>query len=258
MVQAVKVLSAVMFDAAHFEETGRADPAVRVLSELPAVTEPFHVNRVYKGAQGRYEEVVALADPSGTVVWESDPRILQLRGEMYEDLFRLRVEAPITIADAGEHTLLLYMDGQLVGRVPVFVDAPRSLIASGATMDAVETALKKGSIVWLDIPQKGGVVVQRPAWYVQEGRTLYVIKGGREQELPGLEQTDRVTVIVKSKDINATIAELPAGVRIVTDDVEFERVAALGMGTRLNLLDGQNALARWRSESVMVHLTPLG
>ena len=258
MVQAVKVLSAVAFDAAHFDETGRADPAVKVLAELPAATEPFHVNRVYKGAHGRYEEVLALADPSGTVVWESEPRILQLRGEMYEDLFRLRVEAPVTIGDAGEHTLLLYLDGQLVGRVPVFVDAPRSLIASGATMDAVETALKKGSIVWLDIPQQGGDVVQRPAWYVQEGRTLYVIKGGREQELPGLEDTDRVTVVVKSKDIKATIAELPAGVRVVTDDAEFERIATLGMGTRLNLLDGQGALERWRSESVMVHLTPLG
>jgi hypothetical protein len=113
------------------------------------------------------------------------PRILQLRGEMYEDLFRLRVDAPITIGDAGEHTLLLYMDGQLVGRVPVFVDAPRSLIASGATMDAVETALKKGSIVWLNIPQQGGDVVQRPAWYVQEGRTLYVIKGGASRSCPG-------------------------------------------------------------------------
>jgi hypothetical protein len=30
------------------------------------------------------------------------------------------------------------------------------------------------------------------------------------------------------------------------------------MGTRLNLLDGQDALERWRSECVMVHLTPLG
>jgi hypothetical protein len=258
VVQAVKVLSAVAFDAAHFDATGRADPAVKVLAELPAATEPFHINRVYKGAHGRYEEVLAIADPSGTIVWESDSRILQLRGEMYEDLFRMRVDASIPIADAGEHTLLLYLDGQLVGRVPLFVDAPRSLVATGATMDAVETALKKGSIVWLDIPQRGGDVVQRPAWYVQEGRTLYVIKGGKEQELPGLEQTDRVTVIVKSKDIKATIAELPAGVRIVDDADEFERVATLGMGTRLNLLDGQDALERWRSECVMVHLTPLG
>lgn len=258
MVQAVKVLSAVAFDAAGFDATGRADPAVRVLAELPSSSEPFRINRVYKGAHGRYEEVLALADPSGTIIWESDPRIVQLRGEMYEDLFRLQVEESLTITDAGEHTLLLYLDGQLVGRVPVFVDAPRSLVANGATMDAVETALKKGAIVWLDIPQAGGEVVQRPAWYVQDGRTLYVIKGGKEQELPGLEAADSVTVTVKSKDIKATIAELPAGVRIVDDAAEFERIATLGMGTRLNLLDGQDALERWRSDCVMVHLTPLG
>jgi hypothetical protein len=258
VVQAVKVLSAVAFDAAHFDATGRADPAVRVLGELPASTEPFNVNRVYKGAHGRYEELIAIADPSGTIVWESAPRLLQLRGEMYEDLFRMQVTEPVRIADAGEHTLLLYLDAQLVGRVPLFVDAPRSLTATGTTMDAVETALKKGSIVWLDIPQPDGAVVQRPAWYVQDGRTIYVIKGGREQELPGLERTDRVTVIVKSKDVNATIAELPADVRVVTDTEEFERIAGLGMGTRLNLLDGQDALERWRSECVLVHLTPLG
>ena len=100
--------------------------------------------------------------------------------------------------------------------------------------------------------------MQRPAWYVQDGRTLYVIKGGKEQELPGLEAADSVTVTVKSKDIKATIAELPAGVRIVDDAAEFDRIATLGMGTRLNLLDGQDALERWRSDCVMVHLTPLG
>ena len=258
MVQAVKVLSAVAFDAASFDATGRVDPSVRVLGELPASTESFQVNRVYKGAHGRYEELIAIADPSGTIVWESDPKLLQLRGEMYEDLFRMQVTAPVRIADAGEHTLLLYIDAQLVGRVPLFVDAPRSLAATGTTMDAVETALKKGSIVWLDIPQPGGGTVQRPAWYVQDGRTIYVIKGGREQELPGLELSDRVTVIVKSKDVNATIAALSSGVRVVTDPEEFQRIAGLGMGTRLNLLDGQAALERWREECVMVHLTPLG
>lgn len=258
MVQAVKVLSAVAFDATHFEQTGTSDPAVRVLAELPALTEPFHVNRVYKGAQGRYEEVLAIADPAGAVIWEAPSRLVKLRGEMYEDLFRSTVTDRISITNAGEHTLALYLDGQLVARVPLFIDAPRSLVAAGATMDAVETALKKGSIVWLDIPQPKGGIEQRPAWFVQEGRTLYVIKGGSEQELPGLEQASRVDVTFKSKDVNATIAKLPADVRVVSDDAEFERVATIGMGTRLNLTGGQDALERWRRECVLVHLTPLG
>ena len=258
MVQTVKVLSAVAFDAAHFEATGQADPAVRVLAELPARAEPFTISRVYKGAQGRYEEVLAIADPEGTVIWESAPSLLRLRGEMYEDLFRRSVTDRIEIGSGGEHTLVLYIDGQLVGRVPLFVDAPRSLVATGVTLDAVETALKKGSIVWLRIPQPGGGELQRPAWYVQEGRTIYVIKGGSEQELPNLEAAKQVIVTVKSKDVTATIAELPADVRVVTDAEEFDRVAGLGMGTRLNLKDGVGALERWRSECTLVHLTPLG
>jgi hypothetical protein len=258
VVQAVRVLTAVAFDAAGFEATGRADPAVRVLSELPGRTEPFHVSRVYKGAQGRYEEVLAIADPGGTVIWESAPRLIRLRGEMFEDLFRLTVSDPIAIATAGEHTLVLYLDGALVGRVPLFVEAPRSLVATGTTMDAVETALKKGAIVWLRIPQRGGGEVQRPAWFVQDGRTIYVLKGGTEQELPGLEDARRVTVTVKSKDVVATIAELPADVRVVTDADEFDRIAGLGLGTRLNLRDGQAALERWRRDCLLVHLTPLG
>jgi hypothetical protein len=140
----------------------------------------------------------------------------------------------------------------------VFVEAPQSLTAAGATMEAVEIALKKGSIVWIDIPQRDGKTLQRPAWYVQEGRTIYVVKGGEEQELPGLEAAQQVTVTIKSKDIKATIATLPASVRVVSDDTEFDRVAALGMGTRLNLKGGADALERWRRDSVMVHLTPLG
>jgi hypothetical protein len=258
VVQAVKVLSAVAFDAAHFEATGQADPAVRVLAELPARAEPFQVSRVYKGAQGRYEEVLAIADPDGTVIWESAPSLIRLRGEMYEDLFRRTITDRIDISAGGEHTLILYLDGQLVGRVPLFIDAPRSLVATGVTLDAVETALKKGSIVWLRIPQPGGGDVQRPAWYVQEGRTIYVLKGGSEQELPNHEAASQVIVTVKSKDVAATIAELPAGVRVVTDTDEFDRVAGLGMGTRLNLKGGADALERWRSECTLVHLTPLG
>lgn len=253
----VTLLSAIAFDAATGDD-GLVDPALRVLAELPATTEPFRVHRVYKGAQGRYEEVIALADPTGTVIWESAPRLIELRGEMFEDLFRREVSERVTIRSGGEHTLLLYLDGTLTGQVPVFIDAPASLTAAGALLDAAETALKKGSICWLGIPQRGGAVVTRPAWYVQQGRRLYVLKGGEEQELPGLESARTVTITVKSKDVKATIGELTADVRVVTEDDEFTRIAGLGMGTRLNLRDGEAALERWRSTCTLVELTPRG
>jgi hypothetical protein len=254
----VKLMSALAFDLQTLEESGAADPVLKVLGELPGHAQPFGINRVYKGPQGRYEEVVAIADPEGTIVWESAPRLLELRGMMFEDLFRREVRDAVPITSLGEHTVVLYLDGQLVGQVPVFIEAPESVHADGVLLEAAEVALKKGSLCWLTIPQPGGGEVIRPAWYVQQGQKLFVVKGEGEQELPGLESAATVVVTVKSKDIKATIGTLVADVRRVTDEAEFERIAALGLGTRLNVPDGEGALARWKDTATIVELSLLG
>jgi hypothetical protein len=254
----VQLMSAMAYDLTSYESSGAADPVIRVHGELPAGSQPFGIHRVYKGSQGRYEEVVAIADPDGVVLWESAPRVIELRGMMFEDLFQRTVTDRIEIASFGEHTMVLYLDGQLVGRVPVFIDAPQSVRAAGVLLEAAETALKKGSICWLTIPQAKGGPLTRPAWYVQQGQKLFVLKGEHEQELPGLEDARTVTLTVKSKDIKATIGEMPADVRVVTDEAEFERIASMGLGTRLNLPDGDGALARWKATCTLVELTPRG
>ena len=252
----VKLLSGMAYDLESYESSGVADPVIRVKGELPGGSQPFALHGVYKGSQGRYEEVVAVADPEGEVIWESKPRVIELRGQMFEDLFRRTVRDRIQISSLREHTLAYYLDGQLVARVPVFIDAPDSVQTSGVLLEAAETALKKGSILWLTIPQSDGSSLSRPAWYVQQGQTLFVLKGPQEQELPGLEQVREVTITVKSKDVKATIGSMPAAVRVVTDDEEFERVATMGMGTRLNLRDGEGALQRWKDTCTLVELTP--
>jgi hypothetical protein len=218
----VTVMSALAYDLDNLEATGVADPVIRVDGSLPGRSRPFGINRVYKGSQGMYEEVLVIADPDGTVIWESDPRVIELRGMMFEDLFRRTVTDRLEIVDTREHTLALYLDGQIAGRVPVFIDAPQDVRSAGVLMDAAETALKKGSIMWLTIPQPDGkTALSRPAWYVQQGQKLFVLKGGDEQELPGLESASSVTVTVKSKDVKATIGDMTADVRVVTDDEEF-------------------------------------
>lgn len=254
----VTVLSALAFDIDTYETTGVADPIIRVDGSLPGRSRPFGINRVYKGSQGMYEEVLVIADADGTVIWESTPRVIELRGMMFEDLFRRTVTDRIDIADNREHTLVLYLDGRIAGRVPVFIDAPQDVRSAGVLADAAETALKKGSIMWLTIPQRDGANVSRPAWYVQQGQKLFVLKGGDEQELPGLEDASTVTVTVKSKDVKAAIGDLVADVRVVTDEGEFERVAGLGLGKRLNLTDGDSALQRWKDTCTLVELTPRG
>jgi hypothetical protein len=253
----VKLMSAMAYDRQTFEETGMPDPVIRVLGELPAFSQPFNVNRVYKGPQGMSEEVILLLDGDDRIIWERPQRLLELRGEMFEDLFRLEVKDDIRIDDTREHTLVFLIDGREAGRVPVFIEAPESLTATGVLPDAAEVALKKGSIVWLEIPQQDGSTATRPAWYVQQGKKLFVLKGGSEQELPNLEHCDVVEMVVKSKDVKATIGRMSANVRVVENaSGEFEKIAGLGLGTRLNLPDGDGALERWKRECTLVELSP--
>lgn len=254
----VKLMSAMAFDIASYEETKVSDPVIKVPGELPAGARPFAIHLVYKGSQGVYEEVLAIADPDGTVLWESNPRHIELRGEMFEDLFRRQVTDRVEIATTAEHRLLVLIDGKLIARVPVFVDAPESATGEGVLLDAAEVALKKGSICWLTIPQRKGPSLTRPAWYVQQGRNLFVLRGDSEQELPGLDTASTVTLTIKSKDVKATIGTLEADVRAVTDDAEFERIASLGLGTRLNLPDGEGALERWKRTCELYELSPRG
>lgn len=252
----VELLSAMAYDAETFDTLGYPDPVLKVGGELPGMSRPFHINRVYQGAQGVYEESVLILDDDDVVVWQRPWRFVELRGEMFEDLFRDTIRTPIEIATADEHSLVFLMDGGEVARVPLFIDAEQSAKALGVVGDAAQVALKKGSIAWVSIPQPDGGSVTRPVWYVQQGKDLYLIKGGGEMELPNLEHTTLVDVHIKSKDVKAEIGVIPADVRVVeSDSEEWDKVAALGLGKRLNLLDGPDALERWRTTATMVALT---
>jgi hypothetical protein len=253
----VKLLSAMAFDEASFVESGIADPALRVYGELPATARPFRVQRVYQGAQGTYEEAMLLLDPDDVVIWERPYRFIELRGEMFEDRFDGLIRDDLKLDSAAEHSLVFLLDGAEAGRIPVFVDAPESASALGVLDEAMGETLKKGAIVWLRIPQPDGSVVGKPAWYVFEGGRIHVLSGHGEQILDNIEHTDQVEVHVKSKDLQATIAVADADVEVIDNGSDdFERIATLGMGTRLNLPDGDGALERWRNSCVLVALSP--
>lgn len=251
------LLTAIAFDKATFEKDGLADPIIRTLGELPASSQPFELNRVYKAPQGVVEESVLLLAPDGrTVLWQRKHKKIELRGEMFEDLFRSSITEKIELTEHGEHTLVFLVDGQEAGRIPVWVEAEGSVIQSGALPDVIQAGLSKSSIIWLSIPQLDGSMQHRPAWYVHQGTKVFVLKGGTEQSLPNLENADVVDVSVKGKDVKAVIGTVKADARVVPNDTdEFESVAKLGLGTRLNLPDGEGALARWRNECTLVELS---
>lgn len=253
----VELLSAMAFDQQTYEASGVADPAIRVLGELPATARPFGLHRVYRGPQGAYEEAILLLDPDDVVVWERPYRVVELRGEMFEDRFLDQVRADVKIDSPGEHTLVFLIGGVEVGRVPVFIDAPDSIRSSGVVDEAIAAAFKKGALLWLTIPQPDGTRVHRPAWYVWDGGKLHVLTGPDEQDLPHLADCDEVEVHVKAKDVKVLIATVPATVEVVPNDSdEFDRIAQLGLGERLNATDGQGAAERWKRTCQLVALTP--
>ncbi len=254
----VKLLSAMPFDRQTWEDQQLADPVIRVYGELPATAQPFGIHRVYQGPQGTYEEAILLVDPDNVVIWERPYRYIELRGEMYEDRFQSFTTAATQVESTKEHTLVFLIDGSEAGRVPVFIDAPESLQTAGAFPAAMNAALQKSAVMWLTIPQKDGSSVQRPAWYVQEGDTLYVLSGPEEQDLTNIEACDVVRMTVKSKDIHAAIGDVDASVEVVPSDSDiFERVAEQGLEIRLNSQDGLDAtLRRWKDTCTMVALTP--
>lgn len=253
----VDLLSGVVFDLATYDETGAADPAIYVRGELPGTARGFGVHRVYQGAQGTYEEALLLLDPDDVVIWERPYRYIRLRGEMYEDRFLNRFPGGVKVESVEQHSLVLLVEGQEIGRIPVFIEAPDSAQGAGALDEAVEKGLQKSAVVWITIPQPSGGEVCRPAWFVQDGSSVYVLTGPDEQQLTNIDRADEVTLHVKSKDVYAAIGDVPASVRVVPNDSdEFSRIATEGLGTRLNLPDGSDALERWRRTCALVELTP--
>lgn len=254
----VKLLSAMAFDQATYEETGGADPVIRVRGELPAVAQPFGVHRVYKGPQGSYEEAILLLDAEGLVIWERPYRLIELRGEMFEDRFLNSYKTDAKVMSSEEHTMVFLIDGGEVARVPVFIDAPESIRSGGVIDEAMKKSFQKGALLWLTIPQKDGSVAHRGTWYVFDADSIYVIFGGEgEQQLPNLEACEAVDVHIKSKDIHATIATVEADVTLVDNDSdEFAKIATAALGERLNAPDGRAAAERWRETCRMAKLTP--
>ncbi len=254
----VELLSAIVFDQDSWDETaGTINPALVVHGELPADAQPFVVDRVYQGPQGAYDESFVLLDANGDVVYQHTWGRVTLRGEMFEDRFRDVVRAQVTIAGPEEHSLVLLVNDYEVGRVPVFIEAPDSAIAAGVLADVLDATLKKSAIIWLTIPQAQGQPITRPAWFVYQGRKVYVLTGPAEQDLTNIARAGEVTLTARSKEVRSRIASVPATVRVVSNDSdEFDQVLRLGLTTRLNLPDGDSALGRWKQTCTLVELSP--
>jgi len=218
---------------------------------------PFTVRRSYTGAGGWYVESMALLAPNGDVPWRSHEQPITLRGSSKIDTFSDDVHGA-AVDSADDHELVLLIGGDEVGRVPVAVLDEDPPYASASPTAVLAEALKKSTVVWIEVPGRGGTGGKAvPAWYGTLDGRVYVLTGGSEQHIRGLDQSDQVLLSARSKALQSLVATVEASARVVpASDPLFARMVSVLLPRRLNLPDGEQAGDRWRKECTLVELTP--
>lgn len=232
------------------------DPVVRVEGPLPGIARPIAVVRDYQGPQGAYIEHFVLRDRKGRELARSTPRRVELRGEMFEDRF-ISTLRDVVVDDPDEHTLTFTIDGREVGSIPVFIESGLGGDARLAAEETFKKALKKGTILWLTVPQPDGSAHEQAVWFVYSDGKVYVVSGPTEQDVPHLADVDEIQITARSKDVRSRVSRLPAAVRVIApDDPEYDTVAEMALPKRLNLTDPNDAIDRWKTTCALVELTP--
>ena len=129
--------------------------------------------------------------------------------------------------------------------------------AGAATSSAISESLKKSTIMWLRWTHEGRQHTM-PVWYLfdQKVDRIYVLSGERQQSLPGAESMRECDVILRWKGRNASVAELPAQVRVITgEDPDWTEIADRIAEKRLNIPGApEDTAQRWRDECVILEL----
>lgn len=232
------------------------DPIVRVEGALPGVARPITVVRDYQGPQGIYIETFVLRDRKGRERARSQPRPIELDGQMFQDRF-VSTLRDVVIEDPDEHEVTFYVDDHLVGSIPVFIESGYGGDPRLAAEETFKKALKKGTILWLTVPQPDGTRHEQPVWFVYTDGKVYVVSGPTEQDVPHLGDADEVEITARSKDFRSRVSRLPATVRVlVPDEPRYAEIVEQALPKRLNLTDPNEAAARWQANCVVVELTP--
>jgi hypothetical protein len=120
----------------------------------------------------------------------------------------------------------------------------------------VAEAMKRTALVWLSY---AGSDRAWPVWHVWHEGAAYVVCGGAEQPLPGIENVAQVVVTARAKDSRARLVSWVADVAIETPGSEsWDGAAKLLKAERLNASDADSLMSVWAAESMILRLTPTG
>jgi len=115
---------------------------------------------------------------------------------------------------------------------------------------------KKTGVSWLGYGSPPSV---HPAWHLWYDDALYVVSGGPEQALPGIEHAERVEVLMRSKDNGGRLVTWVGRRSAVRPGDElWEPVTAALVADRLNLDDLSTAAENWARTSTVSRIVPTG
>lgn len=137
---------------------------------------------------------------------------------------------------------------------------PRPGGGARPTDPAVQESLKKSTILWLRW-NDGERERTMPVWYLYDAKAskLYVLSGERQQTIAGAKRLREAEVVLRWKGKNASVAELPADVRVLPPGSEWDEVAEKIAEKRLNIPGlPEETARRWRDECDILELVLRG
>ena len=113
---------------------------------------------------------------------------------------------------------------------------------------------KKTGVCWL---RYGGR--EHAVWHVWLDGSLYLVSGGTEQHLPGIDEVEQIEVVMRSKENGGRLVTWLGSVsRVDPSDEAWEPVTSALVSGRLNLDNLATAAQEWAAHSVVSRVTPTG
>lgn len=120
----------------------------------------------------------------------------------------------------------------------------------------IEESMKRSSLVWITYEADGR---SRAVWHGWADGVAYVVSGGPEQELPGVEWVQRAVVTSRAKETHARLVSWVASVEtLVPWTDEWHEAVNVLSPDRLNAATVSALGEVWAGESVITRLTPTG
>lgn len=121
----------------------------------------------------------------------------------------------------------------------------------------VEEATRRSGLVWV---RPDGAAHARAVWHAWHDGCAWLVVGGQEQELPGIETAARAQVQVRSHDRGSGLLVTWAAevTRIEPGSAEWDDAVPVLHRERLNAADGEEQPRRWARESTVLRLRPTG